>query len=157
MAERRKRMLLHEIEQQCDFALRAYQDAAIALEARRPDQFWYAIQGVLTAGSHLNQLLWPEAAELVPIDSPLAADFPQLSVAFDRWISLHPRGSLRSSNFGPMGVAVADPGGFARFLDRQNSTIILYGYRFAMPALLAAIADLKEWAQVELRHLQEVV
>jgi hypothetical protein len=150
-------MLLHEIEQQCDFALRAYQDAAIALEAGRPDQFWCAIQGVLTAGAQLNQLLWPEAAELVPIDSPLASDFPNVSAAFDHWISLHPRGSLRSSNFGPMGVADADPGGFARFLDRQNSTVVLYGYRFAMPAILAAIAELKERAQAELRHLQEVV
>ena len=150
-------MLLHEIEQQCDFALRAYQEAAIALEARRPDQFWYAIQGVLSAGAQLNQLLWPEAAELVPIDSPLAADFPSPIAAFDRWISLHPRGSLRSSNFGPMGVADADPSGFARFLDRQNSTVFLYGYRFAMPELLAAIAELKERAKMELRHLQEVV
>jgi hypothetical protein len=127
-------MLLHEIEQQCNFVLRAYHDAAIALE-----------------------LLWPEAADLVPIDSPLAADFPHLSTAFDHWIALHPRGSLRSSNFGPMGVADADPDGFARFLDRQNSMVILYGYRFAMPPLLAAVANLKERAQVELRHLQEVV
>jgi hypothetical protein len=87
----------------------------------------------------------------------LAADIPNLSAAFDRWLSLHPRGALRSSNFGPMGVADADPDGFARYLDRQNSMVILYGYRFAMPALLAAIADLKERAQVELRHLQEVV
>jgi hypothetical protein len=150
-------MLLHEIEQQCDFALRAYQDAAIALEASRPDQFWYAIQGVLTAGAQLNQLLWPEVAELVPIDSPLASDFPNISAVFDHWISLHPRGSLRNSNFGPMGVAEADPGGFARFLDRQNSTVVLYGYRFAMPAILAAIAELKERAKMELRHLQEVV
>ena len=153
----RRRLLLHELELQCSFALAAYTEAAAAIESRNPDAFWGAMHALLAAAAQIQR--FPELD--VPHDSPLRqpelASVGDTREAFERWIEQHPRGPLRLSNFGPFGVSVADPSVFARYIDVERSVAILFGHAFHLPSLLAAVAELRERVRAELHHLQEVV
>lgn len=165
MLDRRTRPLLHELDLQCGFALKAYAAAAIALERRESEDFWYALQALLAAAAHLHQFLQtdPHLRSRLGVEegSPLSLgelDLPaDAYLAFGRWLEAHPRGPLRISNFGPFGVTLADRSVFARYLDTERTIAFVFGAAYDVPALLSAIAGLRHRVGVELRHLQEVV
>jgi hypothetical protein len=165
MLDPRRRLLLSEIELQCAFVLRAYSGATTAVERRNPEAFWFSLQALLAAAAYIHRFLAadPDLRALLGVadDSPLrqpaldpAADIP---AAFQRWLSEHPRGPLRLSNFGPFGVSHADPAAFERFLDVDQSIAIVFGASYDIAALLAATAGLSQNVKAELRRLQEVV
>jgi hypothetical protein len=151
MVDQRKRLLLAEIELQCGFALKAYGNAADALGRRDSETFWYSLQALLGAAARIRELLEPDE-ELrrgldVPDGSPLLEPELDAPNAFPEWLSSHPRGPLRLSNFGPLGVSQADPAVFVRFIDVEKSIFILFGNAFDIPSLLAAIAGVNEKAK----------
>jgi hypothetical protein len=165
MVHERRRLLLSEMELQCGFALKAYGNAAVALEGRDAEGFWYSLQALLSAAAHLRAFLESDR-ELgttlgVPAGSPLRR--PELASVADvrgallRWSSSRPRGPLRVSNFGPAGLTTADPAMFARFIDVDASVAVLFGDAHDLAALLAAVAQLHDVVKAELRHMQEVV
>ena len=162
MADPRRRLLLHEIELQSGFALKAYREAVAALAHHDSCGFWGAVQAMLTAAAQIQSLLGPAAGSGLTLPRSGALIQPELrsaadSSAFASWIAEHPRGPLRVSNLGPFGASRAEPDVFARYVDADQSVVIVFGRRFDIAALLAAIAELRESVQAELRHLQEVV
>lgn len=161
MVDQRKRLLLSEIELQCGFALKAYGGAAVALEQRDSDSFWYSLQALLCAAARIRGFLEPDEDLRRALDVPDGSPLRQLELdtrtAFLNWISSHPHAPLRLSNFGPLGVSDADPAVFARFINVEKSVFILFGNAYDIPSLLGAIAGLNERAKAERRRLQQVV
>ena len=161
----RQRLLISETDLQCGFGLAAYRDAASAVQHRDPADFWRHMQSLLTAALHLRQLLVREAglrATLgIPSDSAILN--PDLEAVadpgrvFDVWVRAHPRGPLRLTNFGPLGISHADPAVFARYFDAESSTLLLYGTTFHLPDLLIAMAAVKAEAASQLRQIQALV
>jgi hypothetical protein len=66
-ADPRRRLLLHELELQCGFALSAYGEAAAAIQSHDPDALWGAMHALLAAAAQIQR--FPELD--VPHDSPL--------------------------------------------------------------------------------------
>jgi hypothetical protein len=165
MMDARRRMLLSEIDLQCGFALKAYSGMAAALEHRDPEAFWYAMQALLAAAAHVHRFLEDDpalrAALDISDDSPLRNS--ELDSAADvrfsclQWLASRPRGPIRMSNFGPLGVSEADAAVFARFIDLENSACLVFGMSYDLPPLLAAIAGLSSRVKADLRQLREVV
>jgi len=165
MLDARNRLLLSEMELQCAFALKGYEIAASALARRDREGFWSAVQAALSAAGHLQGFLEGEpglSASLgVGEDSPLRrsalAEISRVPGAFFRWLSSHPRGPHRLTNLGPSGVSDADPELFARYIDVEQSLVVLFGHSFPIPALLSAIAELAEKVKEELQRTQNLV
>ncbi len=165
MIDARRRMLLCEIELETSFALKAYGGAASALARRDPEGFWYSVQALLGAAANVHRFLEddPELCALlqVPEGSPLlgrglefAADLKHSCV---EWLASHPRGPLRQSNFGPFGVSHADASVFARFIDPEESLVLVFGESYDLARLLSAIAGLSQKVKTELRQIRELV
>jgi hypothetical protein len=165
MIDARRRMLLSEIDMQCGFAMRAYAGAASALEHRDPEGFWYSLQALVGAAAHLHRFLENDAALRIALevedDSPLLRS--ELDCAGDvrtaclRWLASRPRGPLRQSNFGPLGVSHTDPEVFARFIDPEESVFLLFGESYDLARLLASIAGLSQKVKADLRQIRELV
>ncbi len=158
-------MLLSEIDMQCGFAMRAYAGTTTALERRDPEGFWYSLQALVGAAAHLHRFLENDAGLRIALevedDSPLlgselegAAD---VGTACVRWLASHPRGPLRQSNFGPLGVSRTDPEVFARFIDPEESIFFLFGESYDLARLLASIAALSQKVKTDLRQIRELV
>jgi hypothetical protein len=146
----RRLILLSEVERQCRFALRGYDDASAAISARDPDRFWHSLETIVSAAAQLPGLT---SAAGLPLDgdSPLRAPELEHAAEVDSWRP--PRLDLELSNFGPAGFTPAHPGGCARFFDFDTSIFILFGHVFEMAPLLAAIADLSHRAGMELENV----
>jgi hypothetical protein len=165
MVDARRRMLLAEIDVQCGFALRAYSGSTSALQRRDPECFWYSLQALLGAAAHLHRFLEADpdlkTALDVPDDSPLLRSeldcVADLRSACARWLGSRPRGPHRQSNFGPLGISQADPAVFARFIDPEESTAVLFGESYDLAQILAAIAILSQKVKTDLRQIREMV
>jgi hypothetical protein len=138
MADRRRRLLLHEFELQCDFALRAYRDAA-GMEARDEQGFWYAVQTLLNAAAQALGLA--EALDYVaePFQRGELRAVENVRSALERWGSSNPAFKA------------------ARSAGAERSVVTLFGHTIDLAALLGALAELRERARAELRHFQEIV
>jgi hypothetical protein len=164
MLDPRRRLLLCELEAQCNFALKQYSACSAALQGRDPEGFWSSLQAILTAAGAIHTLLAADAvlradlfvADSSPLLRPELARLADPRAAFFEWLSGHPRGPLRMTNFGPFGVSPADPSVFARYLDPERSLAVIFGLPFDIPELLAALAALKEAAAAEVHQLQAV-
>jgi hypothetical protein len=147
MATLRRRLQLHELELQCNFALRAYRDASAALAKRDGEGFWYSMQALLVAAGRVDELF----------GSTIADALGPYKGALDRWIDSHPHGPMRLSNFGPLGTSAADPGVFARYIDQERSQATVFGKTIDVAELLIRISEVRERGREESKHLQEVV
>jgi hypothetical protein len=68
-----------------------------------------------------------------------------------------PRGPHRLTNLGPAGASEADPDVFASFVLADPGVVVLFGRRYDLAALLAAVAVLAGAVGRELRWMKEVM
>jgi hypothetical protein len=138
MPERRRRLLLHEFELQCDFALRAYQHAASAGRTEG-SAFWYAVQGLVTAATQAIPLAEALGYSTGTLPRQELHAIRDVHAALEQWgNSRQPSKSMRSAG-------------------AERSLVTLFGYTIDLASLLGTLAELREKARAELRHLQELV
>lgn len=132
MGYTRRRAVLSEIERLSSLVLLAYEGSAEALKAGAAEGFWRSLELLRGAVEQLEALLWPPAAE-----DEIA-----------RWLGVSEKSPLHLGHREPFrepprATQLTD---CARFFDAD-----------ALPALLAAVADLNHEAQERMAYLRQVV
>lgn len=130
MGYTRRRAALCEIDRLCSLLLLAYEGSAKALKAGEAERFWRSLELLQVCADQLDGLLGPAAAEN----------------EFAEWLGIPESSPLRAGNSfhePPRSTPLPD---CARLVDAG-----------ALPALLAAVADLNRLAHDRMEYLQQVM
>lgn len=170
MDEHLLRVFQFQIAAQCDFALRAADDLAVALESKDTRRTFYAIQNLLNAANNIAKALWGQSGRLATERAPLRASLemdklsPTLPLAMigmrnnfehyderiDRWWRESKHHNYVDLNVGRPGIfpTPADIDIFRNF-DPASGSLTFWGDSFHLPTLITEIATLRGIAESE--------
>ncbi len=138
-----------EVENQCEFALMAFEDLQANLAAGSPKRIWYSVQGLLIAAGNLSKLLYATGGRkrrceelrkilgLAPTSPIAPRNFRNHFEHFDERLESWARSSKRKNIVDrcitrPGAIPWIDPDDYLRNLDRTTLTVTFRGDRFPL-------------------------
>ena len=164
------RVFLWELQRQCRFGLRAFQDLRSSLERGDTDLLWYSVQAILISAGNVSKLLWPAAEQFqergqtlrtllsVPEESPIAPrtfrnHFEHFDERLEHWANMKGRGAVVDSNVGPTGMFGGfEPAQLLRNFDTSRLAVTFRGDVYELPPIETAFSRLWEEAETAFRN-----
>jgi len=173
-----KKMFLYEIDNQCEFALMAFEDLKQAVRERNARRIWYFIHAFLTAAGNISKLLWKskgdskeyiERKDLLKTSLCISDQSPlknrtlrnyleHFDGKLQKWVETRTSEKYVDLSFGSLDEVKkihpsSDLENFLRYFDDTKLVIFFCGDEGNLSLIVKAIMELKKKVKGEIENL----